>query len=51
MNKAMSRNLYTAMLHDLYAQMLKNSNNWIAMPLIFMNATNSALSASTLSNM
>lgn len=51
MNKAMSRNLYTAMLHDLYAQMLKNSNNWIAMPLILMNATNSALSASTLSAM
>lgn len=30
--------------------MLKSSNNWIAMPLIFMNATNSALSATTLSN-
>jgi hypothetical protein len=47
----MSRNLYTGILHDLYSQMLKRRNNFIAVPLIFINATNSAISASTLANM
>lgn len=37
-----------AFLHDLYAQRLRSTMNWIALPLIFINAVSSALGALSL---
>jgi|LauGreSBDMM110SN_4_FD.fasta_scaffold22683_3 hypothetical protein len=48
MTEAMSRNLYRALLNDAYSQILKRRANLIAVPLILMNALNSAFSATTI---
>ncbi|GAX81960.1 hypothetical protein CEUSTIGMA_g9388.t1 [Chlamydomonas eustigma] len=51
MTEAMSRNLYRALLNDAYAQILKQRANYIAVPLILMNALNASLSATTVTSL
>jgi hypothetical protein len=48
---AISRNMYTAFLHDIYAQQLQKAIRAITLPLIFLNSVSSALGALSLMNM
>ncbi|GAX78295.1 hypothetical protein CEUSTIGMA_g5737.t1 [Chlamydomonas eustigma] len=50
MNENISRNLYTAFLHDLYAQRLRGYVNMIIIPLIFLNSLSAAVGSLSLLN-
>lgn len=46
-----SRYLFTAILHDLYNQRLKQSLNAIVIPLIFLNAFSAVLASGSLASL
>lgn len=50
LRSTLSRYLFTAMLHELYSQRLKQHLNLIIIPLIFLNAFSAVLSSGSLAS-